>query len=371
MLDALWSSLIEFTGQFVVPDWGSLIGLLPILLAAGVALYLSATVYRFATAGPTRRGVRRLPPVTPPGIHMPGPSFAPLLAAFGAFMLVFGVVTRGIWLWVGLLVLVITLLYWGREALRDYDRIPAEAGTGAAVGALPAPAERKPPAGVHIPPPSFRPLLVAVSMTILVAGLIVGGWALLFGLVAIVVTGLGWLRDARREYVATEAADRTGHLDLGGSPAWPTATFAVLTVIVAGALLLSSGVLPNSHPPAPAPSGAPAGGGGSAGGDGGGTASAAPSLPAADVTLVAQNIAFDQSSITVPAGKPFTIAFDNRDPSVPHDVVIKGSSGNALFQGAIVTGPKVVVYNVPAIPAGTYTFVCSVHPNMTGTVTAQ
>lgn len=371
MLDALWSSLIEFTQQFVVPDWGSLIGLLPILLAAVVALYLSATIYRFATAGPTRRGVRRLPPVTPPGIHMPGPSFAPPLAAFGAFMLVFGLVTRGIWLWVGLLVLVITLLYWGREALRDYDRIPAGAGSATAVGALPAPAGREPPAGVHIPPPSFRPLLVAVSMTILVAGMVIGGWALLFGLVAIVVTGLGWLRDARREYVATEAADRTGHLDLGGSPAWPTATFAVLAVIIAGALLLSSGVLPNSHPPAAVPSGAPAGGGGSAAGGGGGAASAAPSLPAADVTLAAQNIAFDQSSITIPAGKPFTLAFDNRDPSVPHDVVIKSSSGETLFQGDIVTGPKVVVYNVPAIPAGTYTFVCSVHPNMTGTVTAQ
>jgi plastocyanin len=212
-------------------------------------------------------------------------------------------------------------------------------------------------------------------MTILVAGLVIGGWALLFGLAAIVVTGLGWLRDARREFVAVEAADRTGHLDLGGSPAWPTATFAALAIIIAGAVLLSSGVLPNAHPPAAAPSGAPAGGGGTPGGGasggGGGTASEAPSLPAADVTLVAQNISFDQSSITIPAGKPFTIAFDNRDPGIPHDVVIKGSSGDTLFQGDLVTGPKAVVYNVPAIPAGTYTFVCSVHPNMTGTVTAQ
>jgi plastocyanin len=28
-------------------------------------------------------------------------------------------------------------------------------------------------------------------------------------------------------------------------------------------------------------------------------------------------------------------------------------------------------YQVPALPPGTYQFVCSVHPNMTGTLTAQ
>jgi plastocyanin len=29
------------------------------------------------------------------------------------------------------------------------------------------------------------------------------------------------------------------------------------------------------------------------------------------------------------------------------------------------------VYQVPALPAGTYGFVCSVHPNMTGTLTVK
>jgi len=28
------------------------------------------------------------------------------------------------------------------------------------------------------PPPSFRPLLIAVGMAVLVAGLVIGGWAL-------------------------------------------------------------------------------------------------------------------------------------------------------------------------------------------------
>lgn len=368
MLDQLWSALIGFVEPYVVPDWGSLVGLIPILLAFLVFLYVTATVFRYATAAPTRRGIRKAPPVAPPGTHMPGPSFAPPLAAFGAFMLVFGIITRGIWLWVGLLVLVITLLYWGREALRDYDRIPAAAAPTAA-GALPPPAASQPPAGVHIPAPSFRPLLVAIAMTLLVAGLKLGGWALLLGFGAVVLTGLGWLRDARREYVAVEVADRTGHLDAGRAPSWPRATFAALALIIAFALLLSSGVLPNSGGGSATASGAPQASSGGGGG-GGAAPSAAPSLPAADVTVTAEGIQFTTTAITIPAGKAFTLAFDNRD-GVQHNIVIKDSSGSALFTGDIVTGPKVTVYNVPAIPAGTYTFVCAIHPNMTGTATAK
>jgi plastocyanin len=369
MLDELWSALIRFTEQFVVPDWGALVGLLPVILAVVVVLYVTWVVYRFATAGPTRRGVRRLPPAAPAGIHMPGPSFAPVLAAFGVFLLVFGMVVGSLWLWVGLIALVITLLYWGREALRDYDHIPSVAGEHPAVGALPAPAGA-PPVGVHMPPPSFRPLLAAVSLTLLVAGMVIGGWALWFGLLAVVLVLLGWLRDARREYVATEAADRTGHLDLGGPPAWPRATFAALAVIILGALLLSSGILPNSGGEA-LPSGGPVASDGGAGGSGGGGASPAPSLPAADVVVVAENIAWLETSITVPADRPFTIAFDNRDRGVPHDIVIKEESGAELFRGDVTTGPSIVVYDVPAIPTGQYPFVCSIHTNMTGTVTAQ
>ena len=50
---------------------------------------------------------------------------------------------------------------------------------------------------------------------------------------------------------------------------------------------------------------------------------------------------------------------------------IKDGAGTSLFKGEIFSGPAVKVYDVPALAAGQYTFACTVHPNMTGTVTAQ
>jgi plastocyanin len=370
MIEELWSGFIEWTSQFVVPDWGKLVLLIPLLLAALVFLYLTWTAYRFATAQPKRRGMRKQPPVTPKGIHMPGPSFAPFLVAIGGFFLVFGMVAGGIWLWVGVVIVGITLLYWGREELRNYDKLAA-AETGVAAGALPAP-RGTPPAGVHIPPPSFRPLLVSIAATMLVGGMVFGGWLLILGVIAVAVTLVGWLRDSRREYTEVEEADETGHLPAGNAPAWPIATFAILAVLVLVGIFIGTGILGGSGSGTAAASASP----GASAPAGGGTASAAPSsapasLPAADVTITAQGIAYTTTAVTAPAGKPFTIAFDNQDPGVPHDVVIKDAGGAELFKGDLVTGPKVVIYDVPALPAGQYTFVCTVHPNMTGTVTAQ
>lgn len=35
-LESFWNGLLDLTSQFVIPDWGSLIGLLPIFLVIGV-----------------------------------------------------------------------------------------------------------------------------------------------------------------------------------------------------------------------------------------------------------------------------------------------------------------------------------------------
>ena len=373
MIEELWTGLLAFSGQFIVPDWGALVALIPVGLAGLVLFYVTWTVYRFATAAPMARGVRRLPPVAPAGIHMPGPSFAPFLAAFGMFMLLFGLFSGGPWLLIGLTVLVITLLYWGREAIRDFEHVAHASAAPVpghpAAGALPAPTDRMPPPGVHMPPPSFRPLLVSVAFTMLVGGMVIGGWALLVGLLAMALVLLGWLRDSRREYTAVTTADRTGHLDLGGAPSWPRATFAALAVLVVGGLLLTSGVLTGPDAGTAAPSGGPVASGDAGGGTGGG-ATPGPSLPAADATLTARDVTYLETSITVPAGKPFTLALDNQD-TVPHNVEIKDAGGASLFRGEVFGGPAVKVYDVPALAVGQYPFVCTVHPNMTGTVTAQ
>ena len=190
-------------------------------------------------------------------------------------------------------------------------------------------------------------------------------------IIAFVLAALGWLWDARREYAATEAADRTGHLDLGGAPAWPKGTFAALALLVALGLALTTGLIGGSGDEGTATaSGAP--GASVAPGAGGGEASAVPSAgPDADVVITALNVNWVVADVIVPADTPFTLALDNQDNAVPHDVVITDGSGAEVFRTELVTGPAVVVYDVPAISPGQYAFVCTVHPNMTGTVTAQ
>jgi mono/diheme cytochrome c family protein/plastocyanin len=109
-----------------------------------------------------------------------------------------------------------------------------------------------------------------------------------------------------------------------------------------------------------------------ASGDG---ASAAPSASidanAEVVTITAQNIAFDPTALTAPAGTAFTLSFDNQDASIPHDVQVKDASGAVVFKTDVFPGVEKRDYSVPALAAGSYTFNCSVHPNMTGTLTAE
>jgi plastocyanin len=89
------------------------------------------------------------------------------------------------------------------------------------------------------------------------------------------------------------------------------------------------------------------------------------------VTVEAKNVAFTQTSWTGPAQKAFTIAFSNQDPGTPHNIELKDASGAVVFKGDIFNGVDTKLYQVPALPAGDYTFSCVVHPNMTGTATLK
>ena len=94
-----------------------------------------------------------------------------------------------------------------------------------------------------------------------------------------------------------------------------------------------------------------------------------PGGPGGGVTVAAQNIAFDTSTIRLEP-VPTTITFENRDAGVQHNIAIYSDSSLAdeLFNGELVTGPTSVDYAVPALPPGEHYFQCNVHPNMNGSV---
>jgi plastocyanin len=85
-----------------------------------------------------------------------------------------------------------------------------------------------------------------------------------------------------------------------------------------------------------------------------------------NIPITAQGVKFVQSSVDVPAAAEFKIDFDNQDAGTPHDIVIhKGdANGEVVFEGEQFAGVKLVVYDVPALEAGSYTFICSIHPTL-------
>lgn len=136
-----------------------------------------------------------------------------------------------------------------------------------------------------------------------------------------------------------------------GEPGW---TYSPATPPPSASAAPSDGA---SAPPSAAPSEEPSG-----------EPSEAPSGDA--VTITAVNIAFTEDEVEVPADAAFTIRFENNDAGVPHNVEIKDSANQSAFTGDIFNGVETRDYSVPALAAGEYTFVCTVHPNMTGTLTA-
>ena len=100
------------------------------------------------------------------------------------------------------------------------------------------------------------------------------------------------------------------------------------------------------------------------------TATMDMSVPHATFAVAADNLAFDTSTITVPAEANVTITFENRDDGIPHNIAVytNASAVEEIFVGETVTGPGRTTYTftAPEEP-GTYFFRCDVHPQqMTG-----
>ena len=88
--------------------------------------------------------------------------------------------------------------------------------------------------------------------------------------------------------------------------------------------------------------------------------------------MTAKNIAFDTATLEAPADAPFGIAFTNDDPAgVSHDIDIKDSSGQVVGNQTPIDGGTSANYAYEPLAPGTYTFFCSIHSNMTGTLTVK
>jgi hypothetical protein len=109
---------------------------------------------------------------------------------------------------------------------------------------------------------------------------------------------------------------------------------------------------------------------------GGATQGPPATLPpnAVSLNLVALGFAFDKKALDVPANKPFAINLDNQDPpGTPHNVELKKPDGTVIVDPPTIDGGAKTTYVYDPLPAGTYTFICKVHPipSMTGTLTVK
>ena len=289
----LMDTLLGVAAVFITPDWNALLALFPVLLFVLFLAWFAFTARKFATLGPTRRAPARVAPITPAHVHMPGGSAAPIAVA-------------------------ITLLIWFREAIRDYSHL--EPAHGTSVQRLPAVVDQGPPPGVHMPGPSIRPLMGALGTAALLGGLVIGGWVLVLAVVFLVWTLIGWLVDFSAEYRKVEEADKTGHLENIPARPLPLRTLQVFAIVFALLGLWQLGIFP---PASPATAGGPSASPGAPG------AAGPPGAPPGALTVVAKNIAYEQKTLQVEAGKPFTIFFENQDPaSVPHDVDLHSADGS-------------------------------------------
>jgi Flp pilus assembly protein TadB len=59
-------------------------------------------------------------------IHLPGPSYQPVLVAFGLTLAVIGIVLSEILVAIGLVITVITLFRWVRDTRRETSELPLE-----------------------------------------------------------------------------------------------------------------------------------------------------------------------------------------------------------------------------------------------------
>jgi plastocyanin len=91
----------------------------------------------------------------------------------------------------------------------------------------------------------------------------------------------------------------------------------------------------------------------------------------ADVSITSRDLQYDVTTLAVPADTSFSLLLTNQE-AAPHNVAIYRDSSAAedLFIGEVISNAS-IVYEVPALEAGSYFFRCDVHPDMNGALVAS
>ena len=133
--------------------------------------------------------------------------------------------------------------------------------------------------------------------------------------------------------------------------------YIYLSFLFAGSLLLAgcgpttpAPAAPGAMTPITQPSANPANTG----------ANTANPAPAQTSSVNIQNFAFSPSALTITKGA--TVTWTNND-SAPHQIASATFNSQALSQGQ--------TYSFTFTQPGTYSYSCSIHPSMTGTITVQ
>jgi plastocyanin len=85
------------------------------------------------------------------------------------------------------------------------------------------------------------------------------------------------------------------------------------------------------------------------------------------VTLVADDLRWDTDCLRATAG-PLTIVVENRDDGLNHNIHLPDAPGSPATD--LEQGPSEQELQVD-LEAGSYEYVCDIHPNMVGTLTVR
>lgn len=145
---------------------------------------------------------------------------------------------------------------------------------------------------------------------------------------------------------------------------FPGKTAAATLLAAATALTLTACSGSSSHP-APTPTSAPTVSSSSSGSGASSATTTSPTgAPVGASQIVISNFAFSPAALTVAAGQTVTVV--NND-STTH--TLTATTGKAFDTGDLAPG-KTATFTAPTTP-GTYSYICTIHPFMHGTLTVK